>query len=808
MSETKRKSKKKTPGLNIEIVQELSSKGRFLQGLNEAGSVFVLYAGIVLSLLSMFAVPKQVWIAAGGGLAVLVLLLAGGRLKKAGCVICTLLLAAFLVVILIKKTPVYQGMLLVCNDALGQLGHHLGVMKDAFEVAVPKTSYFLCYVIFVGIFSAFLAFICYSVAESRNNYLLFLLLLPLLVLQMVFGVSETSWPLLVLLLGMILSIAANSTGGTKHKKNAGMTRNAALAEMLVLLAVIFVAVLLVLQAVLPETSYQTAGAVTGLREKIHSIVETIRYEKDKTNSFTQGKFIGLKDLELTDKTALKVVMDKPTSMYLKGYVGSIYTSEGWEETEQPVFYENKELLAGLHEKNFDALTQLPDIYRLEHPDTEDEKVKVTIQNVNANSKYLYVPYELESNPDEIAQAKVIGDERILAKGLFGNRLYNYQTSFNMVKQYPQIAAEFYQRKEEEELSDYVQAESYYNAYVYKQYTEVPRDVMTLLQAHLNMEPAGDGTHLAYEEANAAVMGYLNKKITYSEEITEFTDGDFLKNFLEVTAKGYSVHYATAATMMYRYFGIPARYVEGYLITPEMVKEAKSYDELSVTGKEAHAWVEIYQDGIGWVPMEVTPSYLDKMERPDYEISPSSMFGEEGEEGGGENGESEQIQDDTLDDIPPDKKKGEEEDAGHILMFILIGALAMLVLWLLLFIIYILAKRHAMHQELRAIKEADDRTAVCLLGRYLGKWLCYAGLWNGSGSRYEVCGVLTEHYDESVAAEYQQMIEIVQMGAYSDREISGEDRRKVMEFTGKMRANILKETGFRKKLRMRFWDFMY
>ena len=60
MSETKRKSKKKTPGLNIEIVQELSSKGRFLQGLNEAGSVFVLYAGIVLSLLSMFAVPKQV----------------------------------------------------------------------------------------------------------------------------------------------------------------------------------------------------------------------------------------------------------------------------------------------------------------------------------------------------------------------------------------------------------------------------------------------------------------------------------------------------------------------------------------------------------------------------------------------------------------------------------------------------------------------------------------------------------------------------------------------------------------------------
>ncbi|MCH1981951.1 transglutaminase family protein [Ruminococcus sp. OA3] len=807
MSETKRKSKKKNQGLNMEIVQELSAKGRFLKGLNEAGSVFVLYAGIMLSLLSMFAVPKQVWGAAAGGVAVMVLLLAGGKLKKAGYVICTLLFAAFLIVILLKRTPVYQGLLLVCNDALAQLGHHLGVMKDAFEVTAPETLYFLCYVMFVGTVSVFLALICYSVAESRNNYLLFLLLLPLLVLQMVSGVSESSWPLLLLLLGIILSIAASSAGGTNTKKNAGITKNAALAEMLGMLAVIFMAVLLILQAALPVTSYQTAGFVTALREKIHSTIENIRYEKDKTNSFTQGQFIGLKDLKLTDKTALKVVMDKPTSMYLKGYVGSVYTSEGWEETDKPVFYENKELLAGLHEKNFNALTQLPDIYRLEKPDTEDEKVKIKIQNVNAGSKYIYVPYELESDPNEIGQSKVLGDERIMAKGLFGNRLYQYQTSFNMVRQYPQIATEYYNRKDENEFSDYAQAESYYNAYVYQQYTEVSPDMMTLLQTHLKMEPAGEGTHLAYEDANAAVMGYLNKKITYSEEITEFTGGDFLKNFLEVSAKGYSVHYATAATMMYRYFGIPARYVEGYLITPELVKDAESYDEISVTGKEAHAWVEIYQDGIGWVPMEVTPPYLDKMERPDYEIAPSSMFGDDGEQGGARDGESEQMEDDTP-DTPPDEEKQKKKEASRIGFWVLMGALTMLALWLLLFIIYILAKRHAMYKELKAIKSADDRTAVCLLGRYLEKWLCYAGLWNGSGSRYEVCGVLTEHYGEAVAQEYRHMVDIVQKGAYSDRDISGEERREAVEFTGKMRKNILKKTKFRKKIRMKLWDFMY
>ena len=82
MSETRRRSRKKDSGVKIEIVQESSAKGRLLQGINEAGSVGVLYAGVILSLLSMFAVPQQVWAAAVAGLAVLVLLLAGGRLKK------------------------------------------------------------------------------------------------------------------------------------------------------------------------------------------------------------------------------------------------------------------------------------------------------------------------------------------------------------------------------------------------------------------------------------------------------------------------------------------------------------------------------------------------------------------------------------------------------------------------------------------------------------------------------------------------------------------------------------------------------
>ena len=91
--------------------------------------------------------------------------------------------------------------------------------------------------------------------------------------------------------------------------------------------------------------------------------------------------------------------------------------------------------------------------------------------------------------------------------------------------------------------------------------------------------------------------------------------DFLRFFLESGA-GYSVHYATAAALMFRHYGIPARYVEGYLIFPENVEGQLENAVLTVPEAHAHAWVEFYQDGIGWVPFEVTPPYIDRMEQPD------------------------------------------------------------------------------------------------------------------------------------------------------------------------------------------------
>lgn len=76
----------------------------------------------------------------------------------------------------------------------------------------------------------------------------------------------------------------------------------------------------------------------------------------------------------------------------------------------------------------------------------------------------------------------------------------------------------------------------------------------------------------------------------------------------VTARGYSVHYATAAVLMLRYCGVPARYAEGYYLSGQDAASGEQTFELDET--HAHAWAEYYLTGVGWVPFEVTPGYVE------------------------------------------------------------------------------------------------------------------------------------------------------------------------------------------------------
>ena len=60
--------------------------------------------------------------------------------------------------------------------------------------------------------------------------------------------------------------------------------------------------------------------------------------------------------------------------------------------------------------------------------------------------------------------------------------------------------------------------------------------------------------------------------------------------------------------MLRYCGVPARYAEGYYLSGQDAASGEQTFELDET--HAHAWAEYYLTGVGWVPFEVTPGYVE------------------------------------------------------------------------------------------------------------------------------------------------------------------------------------------------------
>ncbi len=161
---------------------------------------------------------------------------------------------------------------------------------------------------------------------------------------------------------------------------------------------------------------------------------------------------------------------------------------------------------------------------------------------------------------------------------------------------------------------YVQQQEYEN-FVERTYMDVPENIKEKLEGVLKEDMTGV-TDL--RQTISFVQNYLYDNTEYSLEPGTTPEGeDFVEYFLFKNKKGYCVHYATAATMMFRSMGVPARYVEGYHADKEVLQEkdvvtmegASLWHAVDLTDRYAHAWVEIYISGYGWIPVEVTKTYF-------------------------------------------------------------------------------------------------------------------------------------------------------------------------------------------------------
>jgi transglutaminase-like putative cysteine protease len=136
------------------------------------------------------------------------------------------------------------------------------------------------------------------------------------------------------------------------------------------------------------------------------------------------------------------------------------------------------------------------------------------------------------------------------------------------------------------------------------YTELPEldPSVTELAGRL-----GAGAATSYDRVRAVLDHFTDPAngFVYSLSTEPGTTGDELADFLRLK-RGYCEQYAGAMAVLVRAVGVPARVVLGY--TPG---EEQPDGSRLVTTDDAHAWVEAWFEGVGWIPFDPTPIAADR-----------------------------------------------------------------------------------------------------------------------------------------------------------------------------------------------------
>lgn len=173
------------------------------------------------------------------------------------------------------------------------------------------------------------------------------------------------------------------------------------------------------------------------------------------------------------------------------------------------------------------------------------------------------------------------------------------------------------------LTDGEEQDEIQNTARYLQLPEGLPERVAQLASHIMEEKAG-----AYDQAKA-VEQFLRSSYSYTLQQTSIPGQgqDFVDHFLFEQQQGYCVHFSTAMVIMLRTQGIPARWVKGFtpgerIEPPPTAGGRERWDALqaagakstpslvayTVRGSDAHAWVEAYIPGAGWVAFDPTPGY--------------------------------------------------------------------------------------------------------------------------------------------------------------------------------------------------------
>lgn len=354
----------------------------------------------------------------------------------------------------------------------------------------------------------------------------------------------------------------------------------------------------------------------GIENMVEGVLGTIDFDRENVDN-EEPKFENVPVLQMT-------VEKKPEGrIYLKGFYADTYKNGVWEKNAD-AFVEACEDAGFDAEKVAEELTSLGvkkqlDRYKVKRLSMSEYGLDASVRYLDANTIKAYLPYFIEEN---LSGLSVDGESN------YKKRKSDEELHFTLWQ---------YSGDYETRLTSFYHGtslgwERWYERYVKKNYLTVPENMPNveriaaeLLNKDLSSTKLGeiDSTNEERLAKAYVVADWLARNTSYSTILPKLPrKADPIEYFLGTTRKGYCMHYASAGVMILRTMGVPARYASGYVVSRGSFNSTKEGYVSEVLDNQAHAWAEIYLDGIGWVPVEMTSGYSALLPTPTPSPTPS------------------------------------------------------------------------------------------------------------------------------------------------------------------------------------------
>lgn len=459
----------------------------------------------------------------------------------------------------------------------------------------------------------------------------------------------------------------------------------------------------------------------------------------------RGKLGG--PVELNKDLLMLVKSEK--SVYLRGRVKNIYKNSNWFGNKGS-FYKSKGDIVGTD--------------NLLGEDNDSEIIEIRVYPKNIETNTIFTP--LKPVGIEISGKKIYYNKDL--EIYYKNRFFKTAVDSYEVKSV--LSKNEYKRNEMDKVEEINESH----------YLMIP-DSITERTKQLTYDITS-GVDTDYDKIKS-LESYL-KDFKYNLSVPEVPENkDFIDYFLFEGKEGYCTYYASALAIMGRIVGVPTRYVEGFVLPKEMNKDGL----FEVTADRAHAWVEAYIDGIGWMRFEPTSAYnsLNTTE---------TVESEEVSDVVSENGNNLMIEDQNLedllyenfdDDYPVGNFNGLSKQGREVNVFrIVIAILLLLLVTRFVYLLYLSKKR---------FKMIDNRDKI---QRYFYSIISiYTSIYKVDSVNYDVEKIVQLIYDEIFMkqADYE-VINTINKALYSNEGIYDSDVQLIVGIYEDVEKKVMNRMG--------------